>query len=32
MDPAEYEPFLVAICTDPDCGWLEFPDDKLIGP
>jgi hypothetical protein len=32
FDPAEYEPYLVAICAEPDCGWLEFADPKLIGP
>ena len=32
FDPADYEPYLIAVCTDPDCGWLEFADPKLIGP
>ncbi len=32
FDPAEYEPYLIAICAEPDCGWLEFADPKLIGP
>jgi hypothetical protein len=26
-----FEPYLMARCDDPDCDWMAFPDDKLIG-
>ena len=26
-----YEPYLMALCSEPGCDWMEFPDDKLIG-
>jgi hypothetical protein len=32
LDPTDYERYLVAICTEPECGWLDFADPKLIGP
>lgn len=24
------EPFLVAICADDECGWMEFADDDVL--
>lgn len=26
------EPYLVAICADGECGWMEFGDDDVLGP
>jgi hypothetical protein len=27
---ADYEPYLVAICADDECGWMEFADEDVL--
>lgn len=29
--PGDDEPYLVAICADDECGWMEFGDDDVLG-
>lgn len=30
--PEREAPYYVAICADDECGWMEFADDKVLGP
>jgi hypothetical protein len=29
--PEHFEPYLMAVCTDPECDWEQYSDPKLIG-
>jgi hypothetical protein len=32
LKAGDFEPYLIALCSEPECDWLEFADLKLIGP
>jgi hypothetical protein len=32
LEAGDFEPYLIAICSEPECDWMEFADDRLVGP
>jgi hypothetical protein len=31
LNAEDFEPYMIAMCSEPECDWFEFADAKLIG-